>query len=650
MEQTGLPELEKTLLAHFGHAEFRPGQRQVVEALMAGHSALAIFPTGGGKSLCYQLPALLLEGLTLVISPLIALMKDQVDALLVRGIATARLDSTLNAMELASVFRQIEEGSLRLLYVAPERLANEKFVERMKGVNIALVAIDEAHCISEWGHNFRPDYLRLAKIVRKWRIPRVLALTATATPDVARDIAKEFRITRENRVVTSFHRPNLFLQITPVKASERIALLVEKLTVETRFPAIVYVTLQETSESVAAHLQRAGIRARAYHAGLADDVRSEVQQAFMLDAIEVIVATIAFGMGVDKANVRSVFHFNLPKTLENYQQEIGRAGRDGLPSHCEMLACGDDIRVLENFILGDTPTRHALLELTGHFLRQGQEFSISRYDLSRSHDVKTIVLETALIYLEKAKVLEPAGSYYTKFEITFTHGEGRALSGHSEGRQRFLQKLLACGTKRGQWSRKLTITMNEAVKMLEESREKILRNLKLLEEAGDIVLVPKGIRHSYRLLGSAAEHTPASLADWLHPFFTEREAADMKRLKSIVALAETTQCLTSRLLLHFGEKIPPCGHCANCVSSKVRKKLPQSRLTPISLEQVALIRDLIEEKEPALRSSRQLAKFLCGLQSPALQRDRLTRHDAFGMLAHLPFSDVLAQTESMLIE
>ena len=642
--------IEETLLTHFGHRNFRPGQREIIDALLAGRSALAIFPTGGGKSLCYQLPALLLDGLTLVISPLIALMKDQVDALLARGIAAARLDSTLSSLEVASVFRQLNERTLKLLYVAPERLANEKFVERMRGVSIALVAIDEAHCISEWGHNFRPDYLRLAKIVRKWRIPRVLALTATATPDVARDIAKEFRIVRTDRIVTSFHRANLFLQITPAKASGRVAMLVEKLAIANRFPAIVYVTLQETSESVAAQLQRAGIRARAYHAGMADDVRSEVQNAFQLDTIQVIVATIAFGMGVDKANVRSVFHFNLPKTLENYQQEIGRAGRDGLTSHCEMLACGDDMRVLENFILGDTPTRHALLQLCDHFLRQGEEFSISRYELSRSHDVKSIVLETALIYLEKAKIVEPAGSYYTKFEITFTHGENRALTGHSAGRQRFLQKLLACGTKRGEWARKLTITIGGAIEMLGESREKILRNLKLLEESGDIVLVPKGIRHVYRLLEGAASHTPATLADWLHPFFTERETADLERLKSIVALAETSQCLTSRLLLHFGEKISPCGHCANCVAPHRRRKLPESRLTPITLEQIGILRNLIQEKEPALRSSRQLAKFLCGLQSPALQRDRLTRHDHFGMLAHLPFSDVLTQTESMLIE
>lgn len=638
---------EELLLSIFGHTGFRPGQREVIVALLAGRSALAVFPTGGGKSLCYQLPALLLDGLTLVISPLIALMKDQVDALQARGVAAARIDSTLSPEELAVVRSDIGRGTLKLLYVAPERLANEKFIDFLRHVNISMVAVDEAHCISEWGHNFRPDYLRLARLFRKWKIRRILALTATATPEVAKEIAREFRIAAKDRVVTSFHRDNLFLTITPSAASERMALLLEKLGNPDKRPAIVYVTLQETAETVAAHLQRAGLRARAYHAGLADAIRSEVQHAFLTDAISIIVATIAFGMGVDKANVRSVYHFNLPKTLENYQQEIGRAGRDDAPAHCELLACGDDLRVLENFILGDTPTRPALLHLCDHFLRQGAEFSISRYDLARTSDVKQVVLETALTYLEKEHILEPSGTFYTRFEVGFTRDLAQVLNGHSPARQKILRKLFDSGIAKG---RKLLIELEAAQEALEWSSAKVLAQLTELEASEEVVVLPKKIRHRYRLLVDPQIRTPTEIADWLLPLFQERETADLARLASVVALAETSQCITSRLLRHFGERIGLCGHCANCLEPHGKRKLPRTRRPPITTAQIAQIHRVIAEKNPALRSSRALTRFLCGLPSPATQRDRLTRHEAFGLLGNLPFQEVLAQTDSMLID
>ncbi|MEY4483956.1 MAG: hypothetical protein RL693_1408, partial [Verrucomicrobiota bacterium] len=341
-----------TLQENFGHPAFRDGQEPVIQALLEGRSALAIFPTGGGKSLCYQLPALLLDGLTLVISPLIALMKDQVEALRAKGIAAARLDSSLSAEEVQQVYADMKAGALKLLYIAPERLMNESFMGRLGRTRIGLLAIDESHCISEWGHNFRPEYLRLANVAKQLKLHPVLALTATATPGVAKDIAKAFHIAEADCIQTPFHRRNLALHITPCAAGERLGLLTQKMAKEKRFPAIVYVTLQQTAEQVATHLSKQGINARAYHAGLPDEHRAEVQEQFMGGAVDVIVATIAFGMGIDKANIRAVYHYNLPKTLENYQQEIGRAGRDGNASHCEMMACGDDLIVLENFVYG----------------------------------------------------------------------------------------------------------------------------------------------------------------------------------------------------------------------------------------------------------------------------------------------------------
>ena len=320
---------EVVLRTRFGLDHFRPGQRAVIDALRDRGAALAVFPTGAGKSLCYQLPALMFEGVTLVVSPLIALMKDQIDYLQRRGIAAGRMDSSLGAAEARQVSEQLRSGALQLLYVAPERFNNERFLDDLRRIPIALFAVDEAHCISEWGHNFRPDYLKLAETARELGAQRVLALTATATPAVVRDICAGFNIPLEGAVVTGFHRPNLRLETTPVTLAERDAILLERLENRPPGPTIVYVTLQKTAEQVADRLVNAGLPARAYHAGLAADVRTAVQEWWMASDRGIVVATIAFGMGIDKSDVRYVYHYNLPKSLESYSQEIGRAGRDG---------------------------------------------------------------------------------------------------------------------------------------------------------------------------------------------------------------------------------------------------------------------------------------------------------------------------------
>jgi len=337
------------LQTHFGFSEFRPGQQKVIDALHKHGAALAVFPTGAGKSMCYQLPALRYEGLTLVVSPLIALMKDQIDFLQSHGIAAARLDSTLTAPEARAVTDGMEAGTLKLLYVAPERFNNERFLGLLQRTPIALFAVDEAHCISEWGHNFRPDYLKLAEAAKNVGAERVLALTATATPAVVADICAAFDITPEAAIVTGFYRHNLNLSIVPVASADRDALLLKRLQKRPPGPTIVYVTLQKTAERVAADLQAAGFPAEAYHAGLADDLRAAVQDRWMASDSGIVVATIAFGMGIDKATVRYVYHYNLPKSLESYSQEIGRAGRDGVKSTVELLACPDDVPTLENF-------------------------------------------------------------------------------------------------------------------------------------------------------------------------------------------------------------------------------------------------------------------------------------------------------------
>jgi ATP-dependent DNA helicase RecQ len=621
-----------------------------MRSLLAGRSALALFPTGAGKSLCYQLPALLLEGVTLVISPLIALMKDQVEALRARGIVAARLDSTLSTAEALQVYDDLRNGRLKLLYIAPERLLNEGFIARLRQVKIALMAVDEAHCISEWGHNFRPEYLRLARVAEELGICPVLALTATATPEVARDICTAFGIARADHVQTSFRRPNLAYFITPCAEGQKKPHLLERLRGRPG-ASIVYVTLQNTAEEVATYLQKHGVKALAYHAGLADEHRHAAQGAFMSGAADVIVATIAFGMGIDKADIRAVYHYNLPKTLENYMQETGRAGRDGRPSICELLACGDDRVVLENFTYGDTPTAQALRQLLDHLLRQGQEFDFSLYDLSQATDIRPVVIETVLTQLELRGVVRPLGSFYASYQYRLLQPQERVLAGHTAARQAFLRKLLAAGTRGTRW---VTLDLDETAQAIQEERERILKALTWLQEAGEIELKPARPRQRYRRCEDAPARAPEVLAAELSRLFLEREQRDIQRLGQVLELCGHRGCLTRWLLHSFGEELPEdCGACTSCqeraqgVDATTPRVVPQTFRPTLTLEDVAAIRALMAQRHAALRSPRQLARFLCGLTSPATSRARLTRLESFGMLSALPFAEVLAQVQAM---
>lgn len=629
----------QTLRDHFGHDALREGQEEVVRALLEGRSALAVFPTGGGKSLCYQLPALMLDGLTLVVSPLIALMKDQVDALVAKGIAAARLDSTLDAEGVSEVYRRLDAGTLKLLYIAPERFANETFRQRLKRLPIQLVAIDEAHCISEWGHNFRPDYLKLAKICRWLKISRVLALTATATPKVAREIRKHFRIAAADHVQLSFHRPNLDLRVTPCTAGERKSLLLDKLAAVDG-SAVVYVTRQETAEEVATFLAKNGLSARAYHAGLPAAFRADAQGAFMAGEIRIIVATIAFGMGIDKSNIRAVFHYNLPKSLENHTQEIGRAGRDGQPAICEMLACGDDLTVLENFIYSDTPSPRALGNLIDRVLRLGPVFEVSPYDLSTVCDIRPGVVSTVMTYLEIDGIIEATGSFYATYRARLLNTPEKILAGRAPAERKFIQQILDSGELKRWWIYFHPTSLAQQCKV---AREKVVSAIRNLEAAGDIILGVSGVRHGYKLRKDPGDLKV--LTARLVGKFQSRELADLARLRQVLGLSACRGCLTGYLTKHFGETLKePCGHCDRCRGIAAKTIKPRKFRRPAD-EDLAAVKNLVDEKHAALNTPRQLARFLCGMASPAATRARLTRHQAFALLADLPFAEVLVIAE-----
>ena len=328
----------------FGFDSFRPGQEEVIRAVLDRQDTLAVMPTGGGKSLCYQVPALMAEGLTVIVSPLISLMKDQIDSLLqssVEGAAT--LHSGLSPEERWEVEKRMRTGEIRMLYVAPERLRSLEFVLALRKAGVGLFVVDEAHCIGEWGHDFRPDYLFLPRVVRDLGNPPVLALTATATPRVRQDILRSLGMREPKVVVTSFNRPNLTYRMLSARDKKDKLPLILNVIRSSPPPGIIYGTTRKECEELAAGLKRAGVNAAHYHAGLGAAERSSVQERFMTDEIDVVVATIAFGMGVDKPNVRFVIHASVPGSLPAYIQEAGRAGRDGEPSECVVLYRGADL-------------------------------------------------------------------------------------------------------------------------------------------------------------------------------------------------------------------------------------------------------------------------------------------------------------------
>jgi ATP-dependent DNA helicase RecQ len=364
-------DLTLLLRDRFGFAEFRPAQHQVIEKVMAGGNTLAVMPTGSGKSLCYQLPALALPGLTLVVSPLIALMKDQVDQLSQLALPATVINSTVSREQQRSRLEQAIAGRMKLLYVAPERFQNDEFRAGLGRATVSLFAVDEAHCISLWGHDFRPDYLRLRRAIKEVHSPPVLALTATATPSVRSDILTQLGIEGASQVVSGFDRPNLYLEVREVSTSaEKIRAIVEL----ARWAplGIVYAGTRKNVDEIYSNLRKAGIESAAYHAGLSPPDRKAVQERFMKASECVIVATNAFGMGIDRSNVRFVVHADIPDSVEAYYQEIGRAGRDGEPARCLLLFNYADKWIPEFLIDSSHPPAEILKYVFAKLCRSGE--------------------------------------------------------------------------------------------------------------------------------------------------------------------------------------------------------------------------------------------------------------------------------------
>ncbi|MCJ0972194.1 RecQ family ATP-dependent DNA helicase [Pseudomonas sp. PS1] len=637
--------IEQTLRQTFGYDSLRPGQEQAIRAVVAGRSTAAIFPTGSGKSLCYQLPALLLPHLTLVISPLLALMQDQLAFLHRRGVAAASIDSAQSREQTSETMARAKSGELKILIISVERLKNERFRHFISQVPISLLVVDEAHCISEWGHNFRPDYLKLPDYQHQFNIPQVLLLTATATPPVIADMQRKFAIAAEDVVTTGFYRPNLNLLVEPVSGFNKPHRLVEWLADRSGQPTIVYVTQQKTAEQVAEHLAQRGVPASAYHAGMAHELRESIQRRFMAGELNGIVATIAFGMGIDKADIRNVVHYDLPKSVENYSQEIGRAGRDGQPSDCLVLANRDSLSVLQNFVYGDTPEREGIRCVLDELLQAGAsgQWELMLNQLSDQSNIRQLPLKTLLVQLELRGIIAPRFAYFAEYRFKYLL-EPEALVAKFEGeRRQFVEAIVHTSARARTWC---TLDFDALYAQHGADRARVVKALEYFQEKGWIELESKQMTEVYALLD--ARFDAEALSGELHAYFKEHEASEIARIDNMLALFESRECLSQRLAAYFGDRQAPqrCGHCSVCNGQVA--KLPEPPALA-SLEQIDLDARCAEfvERYRQLKGgapSREcLTRFLCGISVPVFTKLKARQLPGFASLEAYPYAEVRAR-------
>jgi len=406
--------LETALKRHFGFDHFRVGQEEAVQSVLNGKDVVVVMPTGSGKSLCFQLPAMELPGVTLVISPLIALMKDQVDSLNRFGLPVTFINSTLHPREMEERLGRMRTGELKLVYVAPERLKDSRFLKVLDQIDLSMLAVDEAHCVSQWGHDFRPDYLHLHKITRRFPDARVMALTATATGKVREDVVEHLGLGTQGRskpeiYVHGFIRPNLHISVTRCATHEDKLRRVLRLMEDWRF-GIIYCSTRKQAERVVVKLSEKGKPVSLYHAGLPDAERERIQNEFICGQADVVVATNAFGMGVDRSNVRFVLHWDIPGSMEAYYQEMGRAGRDEAPSWCELLYNFADVRTQEFFLEGGNPSKETILELLAFYRRRCSKrpmaYTADQLKLELNSTNNPMAIRTATWILERADCIQ----------------------------------------------------------------------------------------------------------------------------------------------------------------------------------------------------------------------------------------------------
>ena len=643
-------ERARTILRDvFGHPDFRGGQDDIVRAVLSGRDVLGVLPTGGGKSLCYQIPAMLFPHVTLVISPLVALMQDQTQRLAERGVAAACIHSGIHDDQIDAILRQATSGKLRLLYVAPERLESASFRARLQPVALSLVAVDEAHCVSEWGHDFRPSYRRISTLFEsRSRVP-IVALTATATPEVRRDIAKALGLRDHIEIVRGFHRPNLTFRVE--HTGSKIEFITRTLRKQNTGSTIIYAGSRRRVETIADELRKRGIEAMAYHAGLDPLQRADVQDRFIGGSGSVLVATNAFGMGIDKADVRRVFHTDLTLTLEAYYQEAGRAGRDGEPADCILLYQRQDRQLMDFFISGTHPEPEQIRSV---YQALAQRMSVS-VGMSSSEPIladaeslaaelhySVAVVNGALTLLERhGLVIRTSAHGQARVQLRTTVARLQQYASRAPVERRLAADFIVRSLSHLEQGAEIELPLSEMLRRTDIAPAELAATLSAMHMAQLIRYRPPQSGGGIMVLG--VRLLPGDLpldVVALH----ERRAHAVRKLEIMVGYAETRQCKQNFILSYFGDASGTlrCGRCSSCLQ-QTSATAPSERQRPVI--------DAVINAAWQLRGRfgrHVLADVVRGVMSEKVQQYRLDRATSWSTCSERSRAEVLEAIDEAL--